>query len=217
MARNENPPFPIGSTFYEGASIDTANYGGLQWEGTTWEEEDWNLTMFPASTAGARQARTNRRRVLMIVRNVSGITLLPKRLVTLQKAGTDGRFLLGRVDGYATTTAQEGFPVDEWLPATGVVNGDLFYIVIAGPATCLTDLASGAGSVITVGDVLVSLTAATSGATTAGRVAVQDITGATTPLALQLQNTLGRALSAKTTTQTNGDVLVDIRNKMFAP
>lgn len=208
MAKRENPPFPRGSTFYDGATIDTNNLGGLQWEGTIWEFEDLNLT---GTTTGAKGARTNRPVKCMVVRNVGAAALLPKRLVTFQTAGTDGRFIAGRVDGYATTTAAEGYPVDEYLPSAGVPVNDLFYVVIDGPATVLTDIASGANNVINVGTVLVALTAATSGATTAGRVAPQDLTGATSPLALQVQNRLGRAMSARTTANTNSDVLVDVR------
>ncbi len=206
MARDDAPPFGRGETFYNGGTIDSNNLGGAQWEGKVWEFEDLDYSKSP----GAKPARSGR---CMIVRNVSGIALLPKRLVSLQTAGTDGRFFLGRVDGYTTITAQQGFPVDEFLTSTGVPNNDLFWVVIDGPATCLTDLAGAGLNVINVGDVLVSLTAATSQATTAGRVMTQDlasgVTGAT--LAIQVQNRLGYALSAKTTTQTNGDVLVDVR------
>lgn len=217
MARNENPPFAVGFTFYDGGTIDTTNYGGLEYEGTLWQEEDWNLTQFPASTVGTRQARTARRRVLMIVRNVSGIALLPKRLVSLQKGGTDGRYLIGRVDGYTTTDGQEGFPVDEYLPAAGVPNGDLFYVVVAGPATVTTDLAGAGNDVINVGDIVTALTAVTSQATTAGRVKPQVLTGATSPLALEIMNALGRSLSAVTTANTGADLLIDVRRNMFAP
>lgn len=75
----------------------------------------------------------------------------------------------------------------------------------------LTDLAAGANNLIPEGTVLVALTAATSGATTAGRVAPQDLTGATAALGLQVQNRLGYALSARTTAQTNTTILVDKR------
>jgi hypothetical protein len=211
MAKRENPPFARGTTWYDGSSIDTTNYGGINLEGTIWEFEDTSPLEFPANTGGARTSRTGRPVRCMIVRNVSGITLLPKRLVTLQTAGTDGKFLIGRVDGYVTTDGQEGYPVDEYLPSTGVVNGDLFWVVIDGPALVITDLAGGVNNSINVGDVLTGLTAATSQATTAGRVKKQVLTGATAPLAVEVMNRIGRALSAKTTAQTNNDILVDVR------
>lgn len=209
MAIKGDPPFPRGSTWYDGATIDTTNYGGLEHEGHDWWFEDVNPNIFPASTAGARQARTNRMVRCLCVRNVSGIALLPKRLVRFQR--TAGSPMVGRVDGYAYTTADEGYPVDEYLPSTGVPNGDLFWIVIEGPALVLTDLAGAANNVVNVGDILTALTAATSQATTAGRVKPQDLSGATTTFGNEVQNRIGRALSAKTTTQTNNDLLVDVR------
>lgn len=208
MAKKENPPFPRGSTFYDGATIDSNNLGGVQYEGTIWEFEDVNLT---GTTTGAKATRTNRPVKCMIVRNVGAAAILPKRLVTFQTGGSDGRSIAGKVDGYATTTAAEGYPVDEWLPAAGCPVNDLCYIVIDGPATVLSDLAGAANNVVNVGSVLVALTAVTSGATTAGRVAPQDLTGATALLANQVQNRLGRAMSARTTANTNADILIDVR------
>ena len=61
---------------------------------------------------------------------------------------------------------------------------------------------------VAAGGWVVALTAATSGATTAGRVAPQVLTGATAALAAMVQNRIGRALTAKTTANTNADMLV---------
>lgn len=160
------------------------------------------------SVTGPKPARTNRFVRCLVVRNVSGIALLPKRLVTFQQ--TAG-FSTGRVDGYATATAVNAFPVDEFLPTAGVPNGDLFYIVTEGPASCITDLAGGANNLLPLGTLVVALTAVTSQATTAGRIAPQDLTGATALLGNQIQNRLGYALTAKTTTNTNAGILIDIR------
>jgi hypothetical protein len=91
------------------------------------------------------------------------------------------------------------------------VVGDLFYIVTRGPCLVKNDIASGAGTVINAGDPLVALTAATSGATTAGRVYAGVGTGATTNTGNQLNNIIGYAASAKTTGNTNADVLVVVR------
>jgi len=74
----------------------------------------------------------------------------------------------------------------------------------------LTALDGGADNVFNVNDVIVALTAATSQATTAGRVAPQVLTGATALLGNQVQNRLGRAMSAKTTANTNNSLLVNI-------
>lgn len=206
MAKRENPPFPRGSTYYNGGTIDSNNLGGTHLEGTIWEFEDINLD---ASTSGVRSARTNRPVKCMIVRNVAATALLPKRLVTMQT--TDGGTYTGRIDGYATTTAKHPcFPLDEWLPSAGVAVNDLCYVVVEGPSVVLTDLAGGANNVFSVGDLVVALTAATSGATTAGRVRPIDLTGATALLGDQIIGRIGRALTAKTTANTNADMLVDV-------
>ncbi len=203
MARNENPPFGRGQTFYNGGTIDSANLGGLNLEGKEWLFEDMDY-----SSQALGVARTNRYVLCRCVRNVAAAALLPKRLASYQ--ATAGNYTQ-RVDGYATTTAARvAGVVDEWLPAAGVPVNDLFWIVIEGPTLVITDLAGGANNVWNIGDVAVALTAATSGATTAGRPAPQDLTGATALLGNQIQNHLGRALSAKTTANTNADLLMDV-------
>lgn len=207
MAKYENLPFDRGTTFFgTGGTPDATSGANLEGQEYEIEDVDWGAT-----GVGARPNRSNHMVRLRIVRNKAAAALLPKRLVTFKK--TAGSAFLGQVDGYVTTTAQEGFPVDEFLPAAGVAVNDLFYIVVAGPSKVLTDLASGAGSVFNVGDSVVGLTAATSGATTAGRVAPQDLTGATAVLGVQLQNRVGRAMSAATTSNTNADLMVDIVKK----
>lgn len=172
----------------------------------TVDDVDWSV-----NTSGIKPRRTNKQVHLMLVKNSASTALLPCRGVVF-KTGT-GRT---EVDGYNSTTAQEiaGF-VDEFLPASGVPAEAYFYIVIAGPACVLPPLAGDATNVIDEGDILVALTAATSGATTAGRVAEQVLTGSSqltdySTLLLQVQNSVGRALSARTTGQTTQSFLADI-------
>lgn len=204
MAKRENPPFPRGSTWYNGGTIDTNNLGGENLEGTIWEFEDLDQ-----SASGAKSLRTNKPVKCMIVRNKSGGALLPKRLVTMK--ATTGLTYLAQVDGYADTTAEAPtFPVDEWLPAAGVPDNDLFYVVIEGAATVMTPLEADANNVFSVGTILVALTAVTSGSTTSGRVRPIDLTGATAVLGNQIIGRIGRALSAKTTANTNADLLMDV-------
>lgn len=198
MARLENPPFPRGGTFYDGDTIDANDLGGENLEGMEWVFQDVD-----PNTGIARTERPVRCRV---VRNTSGINLLPKRI---------GRFETGageygsRVDGYTRTTAEEGYPIDEYLPAAGVPNNDLFWIVVEGPAVVLTPL-SNMSADADVGGWVVAITAATSGATTAGRAHPQVLTGATTPLAIQVQNRIGRALTQRVTDSTDSDILLDV-------
>jgi hypothetical protein len=208
MARNENPPFSRGETFFNGGTVDTTDKSGLEFEGKTWIFED--LQYNTPNLVGAKPARSNRDVKCMIVRNVSGVALLPGQLVNLQTGGTDGRYFLGRVDGLAYVTAQRAYPVDEWLPAAGCPNHDLCWIVVAGPASVLTALDGGSDNVFSVGSLVVALTAVTSQATTAGRVAPQDLTGATSLLGKQIQNAIGTALSAATTANTNKQLLIEV-------
>lgn len=157
------------------------------------------------SGSGVRVKRSNRFVYAILVRNVSGAALLPGRSVTW-KAGFRGK----RVDGYSRTTNVEvAGIVDDQLPAAGVANNDLFWLIVKGPALLKTPLAAGAGSVFAEGDVLVALTAVTSGATTAGRPAVLDLTQITHP-ASAIVNRFARVMSAMTTAQTNVDMLVDV-------
>jgi hypothetical protein len=204
MSKTENPPFGRGSTYVNGSyTIDANNLPGAEVLGRVVQFEDLDY-----SSAGAKSSRTGFLVKCLAVRNVAGFALLPKRLVKLRKTSNT---LLAEVDGYARTTAEGPvFPIDEWLPAAGVPDDDVFYVVIEGPATVLTPLEADANNVFNVGDVLVSLTAATSGATTAGRVRPQDLTGATALLGDQIQNRIGRALSARTTANTAADLLVAI-------
>lgn len=194
MSRQGQPPLTRGNTSTDGVA---------GFAGTVWTFEDIDLS---TSYASARVKRTNQRVQCRLVKNSSGIALLPKRGVTY-KAGTNQT----EVDGYVRTTSAEcAGIVDEWLPAAGVANGDYFWIVVQGPTMVLSSLAGNSENVITERDPLVALTAATSQATTAGRFVTQDLTGATQILANAVQNAIGRALSAKTTAQTNGDILVDM-------
>lgn len=192
MARDENLPFQRGKTWYGGRTIDPTQYGAVNLEGKTWVIED--------RIYGSGQFVK-----LMVVRNSGTFNLLPKRLVV-----PDPAYYAKRVIGYTNTVGQAGWPVDELLPAAGVPPGDLFYVVVSGPAAVLTDLASGAGSVIAVGDPLVSIAAATSGATSAGRVAT--ISAASTNIPLTTLNVVGRATAAATTSNTNFSMPAFVRN-----
>lgn len=208
-------PFERGKTFYgQTETIDTNNLKAAHLEGKTYTIEDFDYS----SSAQAKPLRSGHMVTLKVVRNASGFAgaLLPKRLVkfavtsALTSGSLGGVDMLGRVDGYACLTADGPVGVvDEWLPAAGARYGDLFFVVVDGPTQVLTDIAATATNLINLGTTwLVSLTAATSGATTSGRVGAQDLTGATALQGDQIQHRLGRALSANTTGQTNRSLLV---------
>jgi hypothetical protein len=206
MARDENPPFRRGETFYQGNTIDVNNLGGVQLEGKEYTFEDIDPR---AGTSGATARRTSRSVRCRIVRNVGTLTLLAKRAVMV---GSTAGKVWSTIDGNGFNTDPDDIQgiVDEYLPSTGCLPNDLCYIVVRGPSLCLTGLAGDATNVINVKDRLVVLAGTSSGSTTSGRVGTQILTGATAPLAKQIQNVLGRAMSAKTTSNTNNDLLVDV-------
>ena len=205
MARDENPPFERGKTFFgpdatiAAASITETDYLlGKEW---IFEDVDYSVSTPTKPLRSGRKVRCR------LVRNLSATTQYGKYLVTFKASA--GMYD-NEIDGMADTTAERAFPVDEFLPSTGVIANDLFWIVVEGPAMCRTPLEASALNVFTVGDRVVALTAATSGATTAGRLTPIDLTGATALLANQIGGFIGRALSAKTTANTNADVLVSV-------
>ena len=150
--------------------------------------------------------RSGRTVVARLVRNSSGVALLPGRVVSWE-TGFHGT----RVDGYVTTTAAAAAGVvDDRFAAAGVPDDELFWLIRQGPCLIKNNIAAAAGTVITEGAYVVALTAATSQATTAGRITNQTLTGATDVLAGQIQNRIGKAMSAKTTANTNVDVLIDL-------
>jgi hypothetical protein len=177
---------------------DTTSYQTMEGEEFEYEDRDW------AATGPVKPLRTNQMVRVRVVRNNSGIALLPKRIAIVKLTGTYGN----QVDGYVRLTGGRGYPIDEFLPAAGVPDKALFYIVVKGPGVCLTDIAAGIS--IVVGDYVNSLTAASSQATTAGHVVLQDLSGATALLAAQVQNRIGAAMTARTTAETNTAILVDV-------
>ena len=211
-SKTDSLPFELGKTYYGGnaqLAIDIANstLKGAELLGVTFEKED--VDEGDTTTPFVKPYRSYCRRRLMAVRNLSGITLHRKRLVRLKVSGLS---VVGTLDGYATNVDEpHAYPLDEFLsPTIGLPNGDIGYIVVYGPAMCLTDLAGGVLNVIADGDVLGALTGSTTGATTSGRVYTVN-TAASSNTGNALLNSIGWAMSAKTTGQSNGDVLVFIR------
>lgn len=207
MADQSILPFDIGTTAGVTATTDKPEY-----EGKEYLVEDLDYSVSPpkprayyGSAGGMRYKR------IRVVRNNSGVAILPRQLCMYSSTAYSQQ-----VTGLQRLTALEGRPADEFLPAAGCPDKDLFYITIEGGAECLTDLAAGANNVLVASTVgqqqwCVALTAVTSQCTTAGRIAPQDTSGVTTALANQIQNRIGLVLSAMTTTQTNAAVLVYVK------
>jgi len=154
--------------------------------------------------SGAISKRSNRQQTCMLVRNTGpSLTMLPKRVVTWE-SGQVGK----RVDGYVrTTAAQIAGVVDEHLPSGGVRQHDLFWIVVSGPTLVNSRLDTVAHD---ANDVMYALTAATSQATTAGRLQPMAATTGTTIGMSIVLNKIGRAISGLTSAQTATDFLVDV-------
>jgi hypothetical protein len=113
MSRDNDSTPQRGETWYNGATIDTNNLSGLHLEGQEKVFEDilWSGTSGVKSDRSVSPGKSVRCR---LVRNMSGITLLPKKMVQLDASNP------GRVTGYVVNTGQRGFPIDEFLPAAGV-------------------------------------------------------------------------------------------------
>ena len=119
---------------------------------------------------------SNRTVECIAVKNVSGGALLPGRVVKFKDAATTGQFsggLLGEVDATATTTnatpAANGLIgiVDEYLPAAGVADKEVFWLVVRGPSTVRkTATAVSAGAAYGTSATAGSAAAHTAGTTT---------------------------------------------------
>lgn len=220
MSRNNSQMFGRGETYYGGRTIDTSNYEGVELEGIRKVFEDLDYS----AQNQARTPRSGYKVVCQVMRNTSGIALLPGDLVTCTTANP------ARVDGNADSAADaRAVFVDEFLPTSGVPNGDLFWAVIRGPVMAKTPpVAGGFSAAISAGDVLVAATG--SAASTAAAATTNDNAsvakqvfaaptdaGSTTTFTNQLLNAVGRAMSARTTANTNADILVNANCLWLAP
>lgn len=199
---NVSQIFARGQTYNGPNKTLSATYAtSVALEGVTKRFDDLDS----ATTTGAKVPRSQKQVTCMCVRNTSGITLEAKRVVRWASG-----YRNKRVDGYCTTDHSEvAGVVDEFL-TNGVRNHDLFWIAVRGPSLVKTSLGADATNVIALDDKLTALTAATSQATTAGRVQAFAATSNLTNAISATQNLIGYAMSAKTTANTNADVLVDL-------
>jgi hypothetical protein len=132
-------------------------------------------------TTGA--LNSNRTVDCICVKNSSGGALLPGTVVKFKDAA-----LLSEVDGAATTSTALMGIVDEYLPAAGVANGEVFWVVVGGPSTVTktsTSVSAGAayGLSATAGSAAAQSTnpllgyALATSATTSGRILVRTVSG----------------------------------------
>lgn len=188
MPSQEFMHFPAGETHFGGSPDNSTDGGNILGEEIQTRDR-WH--------------GTGRLRTWRIVRNSSGIALEPKRLVLLNADGTE-------IIGYANAPSDKAFPIDDQLSSsTTVATNDICLVGVKGPHVCLTDLANYAADVA-AGDYLTPQTAATSQATTAGRVVLQAITSNVTAMQTLARGVFGRAISTALTSDTNSDLLVDV-------
>lgn len=204
----ESPPFSLGETLKGTQTLDgtttTINEKVL---GTRCAFEDVNW-----SSATDRPRLSNAKICAIALRNTSGLTLLPKRFVLVDK--TAGRGMLKNADGYAhDINLGPAVLVDPFLPSAGVADDDIFWGLYAGPATCLTPtVAADFNLAIVAGVELVCATGSTSGNSTGGRVSNVTFPGQTGDTAAfsAAARMIGWALSSRTTDITNSDILVNL-------
>lgn len=146
---SSDPWFGRGTTLFAGP----AKYAG--YEGAVASSDSRNGTsaigsqktftdVDPRSTnTGVRLS--NRLVTCIAVRNTSGAPLLPGAVVKMKKAA-----ILDEVDGVAAaaTDAPLGV-VDEYVPASGVANNDVFWLVVSGPVAINSTGALVAGGLVT--------------------------------------------------------------------
>jgi hypothetical protein len=161
---------------------------------------------YSSTNVGVKPPRSGGEVQCILVRNSSGIALLPGRTV-IWKSTAQGK----EVDGYthldALVEQQCAGVVDEFLPTTGVPNNDYFWLVVKGP--CLIKKSLDANT-LAKDTYVVAITAATSQATTAGRIINYVQTSNATVASNQAANKIGIAMSTSNTTAANILVYVDL-------
>jgi hypothetical protein len=127
--------------------------------------------------------KSNRTVECIAVKNTSGSALLPGAVAKFKDAA-----ILSEVDGAATTSTALMGVVDEYLPAAGVPNNEVFWLVVRGPSTVTktaTSVSAGAsyGLSATAGSAAAQSTnpllgfAIETSATTSGRILVRTAAG----------------------------------------
>lgn len=164
--------------------------------------KDLDYSATSPSNTSAKAPRSGGEVTCLLVRNSSGRALLPKSAV-VWKAGAIGK----EVDGFSYVDYQPvAGIVDEWLPASGVPDKDLFWIAVKGPSICLK---SADTNTIAYGDYVAAITAAASTtSTTAGRILGIGVTNQSTSVMSAAMNRIGQAMSTSNTSGASTGFLV---------
>lgn len=202
------PPMELGETL-KGTDADSNLING-HWLGQRFTFPANRLT---GNIRGAKDRFSGRTITAMLVRNLMSGAILGKRVVKLREGGGYGDF--EGANGYACVKADEHVAFsDPNLPSAGCAANDIFWVILEGPTTVLSPFAGGGfDKAIAVGDPLVAATGTTTGTSDEGRVSVGGVLAggslAATEAYKHARNNLGRALSARTTGETNAEILVD--------
>lgn len=145
-----------------------------------------------------------------IAKNVSGIALLPGMLVRW-KDGEVGRM----VDGYVSAVDEPEMIagiVDDFLPAAGVPDNDIFNVIRKGPCRAIAHY-SDAGSNIAIGDLLVGITSdeSTEASTDSGRVVQFVGHSASVTEVVKGAGVIGRALNTNLSDSTGTNVAIGVQ------
>lgn len=195
-----------------GTTVDDKYYDSTQTDyvGSPSETLEGTVVTYKARKKTTRIKQDTGGDVTMIfVRNVGAAALLPGMAVRWQST-TRGKRVDGMTrlsPGAATAPDVAGF-VDDFWPAAGVPIGECFWLIVKG--RCYAQMPISEVADITPGTRLVALTAATSGATTAGRLRDQDLSGATAVLGNNLQGKVGTALTTIGSASTNTAFLINV-------
>lgn len=198
MARDEAPPFARGETFYNGTTKDSVFSDPLNYLGREYVfEPNAQDSVQGYPTAQDTSGRAIRVRV---AQNNSGAALLPKRIARFKKASPFKTL----VDGYVFQASDiVAGVIDEFLPAAGVADGDLFYLVVSGPTICKSETS---GTVaLAIGDKLYAAAGTSVLHATAGAVAEF-----TTPLLVELLQHVGTADAAVTSNSADVAIVANI-------
>lgn len=206
MYANSPAPMPLGETLTgtdsDGNLINSENLG--------------RVYCFDAVQLDNTSAKTNRSGkpiMAVLLRNTSGATLYGKMLGRCTE--TAGKALITTVDGYTTVLANEKCVlIDEGLATNGVANNAIFWGIISGQVIGKTPMAGAEFNAtgIAVGDNLVAATGSTTGATTSGRIGGYALANNTDAAGAFKQSVykIGEALSARTSGETNSDLLINL-------
>ena len=195
-------PFARGRTFYHGKTVDSSDLPGSAVVGQVHVFQD-------TDPSNETKLRSNGDVVAIAVRNVSGINLVPKRLVVF-KSDAIGK----EVDGYCHTYSQLcAGVVDDHLPAAGCPDDDICWVIVKGPCLVTSSVPSITLSAA-VNDPVHAKTAASSTAASnvAGGRWVRNAAAAATGASALLvnHNRIGFAMTARTADNTDTDTLINL-------